>query len=416
MIVVLHLIAILILILLLSGSATTSGAETALFSLSQPQVRAFASDPDPRRRAVAALLARPRDLLVTILMINIAINILVQDVVAIAARDVSSWWITVALPLGLTVVFGELVPKSLAMANNQRIALALAPFVMCVANLVRPIRVPVVRWATRISQLLFPFLKPSPPLTADEIRHALAAGSRAGALTPEEVELCEGALELNETPVRALMTPGPDIQLYDLHQPLQALFGLMVQGGRSRVPITDGTIDHVIGILEAPVLFANRPQILEANDLIPLATKPLFVPESMVASDALTLLLARGAHLALVVDEYGSVNGLITREDLAETVIGTSQEPSQDDLQRAGFEAYIASGKSELSAVEEALGIELPNPHHRVTIGGWLTDELSRIPAAGDEYRGNGLYAQVLASEPTRILKLYLKKTGEVPR
>jgi putative hemolysin len=416
MTVVLHIVAILVLIVLLSGSATSSGAETALFSLSQPQVRAFATDPDPRRRAVAALLARPRDLLVTILMINIAINILVQDVVAIAASDVSSWWVTVALPLALTVVFGELVPKSLALANNQRIALALAPFVTRVANWVRPVRTPVVRWATRISQLLFPFLKPSPPLTADEIRHALAAGSRSGALTPEEVELCQGALELNETPVRALMTPGPDMQTYDLHQPVQELYQLMAQGGRSRVPMTDGTIDHVVGILEAPIIFAHRPLIREAKDLIPLASKPLFVPEAMVASDALTLLLARGAHLALVVDEYGSVNGLITREDLAETVIGTAQEPSQDDLQRAGFDAYIASGKSELSAVEEALGLELPNSHHRVTIGGWLTDELARIPAAGDEYRGHGLYAQILAAEATRIVKLYLKKTGEASR
>jgi putative hemolysin len=408
-------LAFVILVLLLGASATTSGAETALFSLSAPQIQAFTQDPNPRKRLVATLLSRPRDLLVTILMLNIAINICVQDVIAIVAAGETSWWITVGLPLVLTVIFGELMPKSLALANNQRIALALAPFISRVANFVRPIRVPVVKLATKISQILFPFLKPSPPLTSDEIRHALEAGSKTGALSAEEVELCQGALELNETPVRALMTPGPDIQFYDLHEPLNRLYGLMEREGRSRVPLTDGTIDQVVGILEAPTLFVHRPAIRVPKDLVPLADKPLFIPEAMVASDALALLLARRAHLALVVDEYGSVNGLITREDLAETVIGTAQEPSQDDLQRAGFDAYLASGKSELSAVEEALGLELPNPHHRVTIGGWLTDQLASIPKAGDDFRGHGLYVQVLAADPTRVLKLYLKKLGGTP-
>jgi putative hemolysin len=409
----LHLIAIAILLLLLSGSATSSGAETALFSLSLPQVRSFGQTADPRKRAVAQLLSRPRDLLVTILMINIVINILVQDVIAITAQGQTSWWVTVGLPLLLTVVFGELLPKSLALANNQRVALALGPFLLKVANVVRPIRIPVVKLATRISQVLFPFLRPSPPLTSDEIRHALAAGSRSGALSAEEVELCQGALELNETPVRALMTPGPDMQSYDLHQPLAELYRLMGEKGRSRVPLTNGTIDQVVGILESSAVFTHQPELMEAAQLVALATKPLFIPEAMVASDALALLLTRRAHLALVVDEYGSVNGLITREDLAETVIGTAQEPSQDDLQRAGFDAFLASGKSELTAVEEALQIPLPNPHNRVTIGGWLTDQLGKIPAAGDDFRGHGLYLQVLAADQTKVLKLYLKKIGE---
>ena len=389
-----------------------SGTETALFSLSKPQVRACAQSTDPRRRQIAQLLQRPRDLMVTLLMVNIAMNILVQDVIANLTENTPSWWISVGVPLALTVLFGELLPKSVALSNQLRIGQAVAPLVSFLAKALSIVRKPLVQAASWISHLLFSSMRPSAPLREEELEYALGVGSRAGVLTAEEREVCEGALELNTLSVRNLMTPAPELQVYEIQEPLTKLFELIEVHGRSRIPVVKGSLDGILGILEASVLFSRRPSIQQGEDLLPFLTPPHFLPEVSQARDALEMMLDKRLSMLFVVDEYGSINGLVTRDDLVQCIFGVEEEEQDVDVQKVGFHACIATGRAEVADIEELFQIKLPNEHHRLTLGGWLTDQMQMIPAAGAEWHSAGLAIQVLAAEPTHVVKLYVRFVG----
>jgi len=294
----------------------------------------------------------------------------------------------------------------------MKVAERVAPSIAFLAKKLGPLRKPVVRIASGISQLLFSSLRLSGPLREEEVEYALGVGSRSGVLTAEEKEFCKGALELNSLPVRNFMTPSFDLQVYDVNQPISRLTELIEVHGRSRIPVVKGSLDGILGVLDAAVLFSARPSIQKGDDLLPLLVQPCFIPEMSHARDALERMLEKGIALLFVVDEYGSINGLITRDDLVQCLFGTTEQTDEVDLQKVGFHACIAAGKAEVAALEEMFQMKLPNEHYRVTVGGWLTDQMQGIPAAGAEWQGHGLSIRVLAAEPTHVVKLYIRWQG----
>lgn len=403
---------IVFLIVLIFLSGYFSSTEVALFSLSSVKIKAYEINPDPRKRLIARLVLQPRDLLVTIFMLNTVVNILLQNVVSHMYGTQAGWEFTIGVPLALTLIFGEIIPKYIGIQNNAAISYYVAPTINMVQNLLKPIRKLIISITLPISRFLFFFLKKEKDISKDELQHVIRKSEEQGMLPREEAELVWGYLNLQDATVKELMRPREDMLYYDLKEPLSKLAHLIVDQQCSRLPVCDQNVQNILGIIDAKRYFMHSGVLNSPYDLIPLLDKPFYVPEMTLARMLLRRLDERGQELAMVVNEYGFITGLITYEDLVEVVVGqiTDLRDQKRLYTRAGPNEIIASGKLELSEFNQIFNAELESPLNMVTISGWLTEKTGDIPKSGTKFEIEGFLFQILAATPTRIRRLYIRK------
>lgn len=376
------------------------------------KVKSFKVDHDKRKQLVAQLLSSPKNLLVTIIMFNIIVNILIQNVTSSIFGDFSGWAFNVGIPLTLTIVFGEVIPKSIGMAHNAEISYRVAPILNVAQRLFLPVRRLLISVTSFVSRIVFFFLKPEEDISYEELQHALKASRRFGILNEDEAELVRGFLVLQDSQVKELMRPREEVLYYDLEEPLSKLVHLFVDQECSRIPVCRKNMDNVSGIITSQIYFLNRESLQAPTDIIPFLVKPFFVPERICAENLLRQMYDKEQSIALVVDEYGSISGLITLEDLVESVVGEIAD-ARDEKSRytmSGEDVLIASGKLELAEFEKIFGVVLPSENNVVTIGGWLTELMGDIPKTGAKYTSHGFFFHVLAADPKRIRRIYIRK------
>jgi CBS domain containing-hemolysin-like protein len=397
-------------------SAYFSGSEAALFSLSTLRLRAYHYDVDPRKRLIAHLLSKPRDLLVTVFMLNTFVNILLQNTTSHLAGSAGGWITKVGIPLLLTLIFGELLPKYVGLQHNLVISYWVSPVISFFQKLLTPLRNATMAVTLPLSKILFFFLKPESPITTEEIQHILKQSEEQGVFTPEEGEMINGYLYLQEATVKELMRPREEILYHDIHNPLTKLIHIFVDERCTRVPVCNDNLDNILGVITTKQFFLHRQEIDSSQDLTPYLFKAFYTPETTSAWDLLRRLTAQKEEMALVVDEYGSLSGLITREDLIETVVGEIADlrDGASLYTSAGKNEIIASGKLELDIFNRLFDTHLESPTHRLTIGGWLTERLSEIPKSGTKYELEGCLFQILAATPSRIRRLYIRKLKDL--
>lgn len=408
------LILPIILLIFTWTSGVLSASETALFSLSSMKVRTYRRSEDKTKQLIANLVQRPRDLLVTILMLNIAVNIIIQNVSSHFFGQYSGWTLKVGVPLFLTLIFGEIIPKSIAIQNNTRIAKKVAPTLAFLRTWLGPIR----RFLTRVTSLVcsvqFFFLKKQDEISQEELKHTLKRSQDLGVLHADEAELVKGYLQLQDATVKELMRPREDVIFYNIHEPIDQLVSKFVDQECSRIPVCEGDLNDVLGVATARLFFMHRHEINNTAALVRQLKKPFFVPESTPARKLLRQFEQKRTLLAIVVDEYGAVTGVITREDLVEAVVGEIVDRRDLELPytRADSNVIIASGKLELTEFEDVFGVKLESPNNMVTIGGWLTECLGDIPRNGTNYVTKDFLFHVLAAEPTRVRRVYIRRLG----
>ncbi len=402
--------AIAFLTLLVIFSAFFSASETALFSLSSMKLKEFSHHVSSRKRLTAKLLKSPLELLVTILMLIVFVNILVQNTTSHIFGTFSSWWYTVGIPLGLTLIFGEIIPKTLAIANNEKLAVLNAPVIEWARFILGPIRLLLTLFTFRLTKIFFFFLKKEKTITTDELKHALITGKKQGILNAGEVSLMRGYMHLRSKPVRALMKPREEIIYFDLNDSMKRLEELLVDREVSKLPVCDGDPEHMKGIINIRQYFLYKDRLKNPRDVLSLVTAPYFVPESMPARTLLKYLDNKERSLAVVVDEYGAISGLITREDLIEAVIGEiiDRRDVKSFYTFAGKDAVIASGKLELVELEHLFGIHPKT--NMVTVNGWIIETLGSLPKSGDKLTAGGFFLHILATDPKRIQRVYIRK------
>lgn len=406
------LIPIIILVFLTFASGYFSASETALFSLPSTKIKAYQFNADPRKRLIAKLVLQPRDLLVTVFILNTLVNILIQNVTSHMSGPTASWVFKVGIPLVIMLVFGEIIPKSIGLQNNLSLSYLVAPTIDFIQHFLRPIRTAVISITAPISRLLFFYLRKEESISKEELKHVLKTSQEHGVLHPEEAELVWGYLNLQDMQVKELMRPRDDMLYYDISEPLSKLIYLFVDQECSRLPICDKSIENLIGIITARTFFLNKDKLSTGNELIPYLTKPYYVPETTPARNLLHRFDEQNEVIAIVVDEYGSISGLITREDLVEVVIGEISDlrDVKSLYTRAGKNEIIASGRLELSEFNDLFNVDLISENNMVTLGGWLIEQLGDIPASGSKHETHGFLFQVLAADPNRIRRLYVRK------
>lgn len=406
---ILYIIAIIILIFC---SGYFSGSEAALFSLPTARLKTYQTAADPRKRLIATLLHHPRDLLVTVFMLNTLVNILLQNVSSNLFGDTANWAYTVGVPLILTLIFGEIIPKYIGLQNNISFSIFVAPTINFLQNILKPIRQATTAITIPISRAMFFYLRKEPEISKEELQHILKTSEEHGIFNADEGELIAGYLQLQDSQVWELMRPREEILFYDINEPLTKLTYLFVDQECSRIPVCNENLDEVLGVISAKEFFLHRDQLKNPQDLLPILTKPYYVPESTPAKLLLKRFHEQKQVIALVVDEYGSISGIIASEDLMEVVIGDIADRRDLDklYTKTGDNEIIASGKLELEEFNELFNVDLKSEGNMVTIGGWLMEQLGEIPKSGSKYELQNFFFQILAATPNRIRRLYIRK------
>lgn len=379
------------------------------------QLQGFRKEKDPRKVLVAKLLDSPRDLLITIIIMNVVVNILIQNVVSSIFGEFSTWALNVGVPLGLTLVFGEFLPKSLGIANNERLSPYVAKFIWRLGKILLPARLGLIRITSSISRTMFFFLKKEKEISTEELQHILRSSRARGVLAEDEAELMRGYLNLQESTAKEFLRPREEVIYFEIQEPISKLIHLFVDQECTRIPVCEGGIDNVIGIMNSGQFFLHRESLQESKDIRPLCKKPFFVPESTSAQALLDQMYEKRETLAILVDEYGAFSGLISIEDLVEAVVGeiVDRRDEKSRYTRSGEDVIIASGKLEIMELEELFDVRIESQHHMVTIGGWLTEQLGDIPKSGYKYTWNNLFFHVLSADDKRVRRVYIRRFKE---
>jgi putative hemolysin len=418
---------LLLLIALLAASAYFSGAETSLFSLRPLQLERLRRR-DPRAgQAVAALLERPRALLTTVLIGNNIVNILLSVIgagffVELFGHEDGPFLATLVLTLAL-LVFGEIVPKTIAVGEPEAGSRLVAPSLWSVHRVLRPLTRVVTSLTDRMGASLERRITPrQEALTEDEIKTLITMGSEYGVLGEREKEFIHNVFHLNDRVVGDILTPRSQVFALDATERIDAVRANVARAGFSRIPIyTDGP-ENVVGIVEVTDLL-HDDGAPDPRRLADVAHDLHFYPDGKSVGSLLIEMRERGMHLAGVVDEHGSFAGIVTLEDAVEEVIGEVL-----DLHDRGRYAVThgpagevtIAGQMELEVFNQLFDCSLED-EDVATIGGYMTKQLGRIPQTGDVLRTPDVVLVVERALPQRVVDVRVhdrkraQRRGETP-
>ena len=251
----------------------------------------------------------------------------------------------------------------------------------------------------------------------EEIRTIVTEGHREGLLEEDAREMIEGVIELGDADVSQIMTPRTDMHMLPLDLSWDELLRDVIGFGHTRIPVFDATRDDIVGVLYAKDLLPElaKPQESDRRTVGELARKPIFVPETKAVDDLLEMFQQERTHIALVLDEYGGVAGLVTIEDVLEEIVGEIVDEYDDvveeEIRQLDDNACEALGRTHVDEVNEALGLSLPEDQDFDTIAGFVFTELGRVPTIGDqlEYQG-AVRVTVLAATKRRIERVRVER------
>ncbi len=413
---------LLFLAILLGFSAFFSGSETALFSLPRFSVEKLKQRKPARGEIISLLLSRPRRLLISIVIGNMLVNILSSalaerlsfEIFASSSLQSAAWIFSTVVMTFIILIFCEVGPKVLAINRSEKISLTVAPAIFFLQRLVTPLRVVV----QAVSDFIISFWeKKKPhreiPLSREELETALDQGSREGTLNGDGKEMISEIFKLGDKSVRQLMTPRNEIASFEIDTPLEEIAAVIREKEYSRIPIYSGKMENVVGLLYPKDLLIARVRGIERPVLADLLRRPYFIPETMKASRLLKEFLARKIHIALVVDEYGGIAGLITLDDLVEEIIGEIRERGEEPpgYEEVGDDTVQLPGRLELEYLNGEFGLDLRGENN-VTLGGFLSERLGRLPQPGDVCMLDDIRFTVVSVKKRRVDQVLLYRPG----
>ena len=403
------------LIALLLISALLTGAEAAYFSLGRTRLKRLAEERGAGDGALQPLLKRPHDLLVTLLVGTTLVQIAASALAAVMAAKMFG---PVGLPIAigamtvLLVVFGEVLPMTLAVEHPERYSAWVNRPVRWLSVLVWPFRVLLGGLTALTLRVVGSERKQGEPeISEEELRTLVDVGAREGIVDRTEREMIHKVFELEDRLVREVMVPRPDMFCLDLATPPPDILPLLREHLHSRVPVFDETVDQIVGVLYTKDLLPYLRGLPPGFDVRAHLHPPYFVPESKRADALLREFQAKKLHLAIVVDEYGGTAGLVTLEDLLEELVGEIRDEFDEEerlIQKLDATTYRVSGKLSIEELNAATGLNLPNESFD-TVGGWVLDLFGRVPHKGEKAHTDEVTVAVEKVQRTRIVEVLLQ-------
>jgi CBS domain containing-hemolysin-like protein len=404
----------LLFVVLFAASFVFSGTETAFFSLQELDRRRLEESPSSTHRRIVAVLRERTALITTVLIGNETVNIAIASTSAalLAAVAPDRPWLTVVIVTPVLVLLSEVTPKILAFRFN-RLWVDLVVWPLSLLQLVLwPVRVVV---AGLVAVLARPFgvtrVAPEREVGEEEFLAFVEQGEEQGIVGEEERELIEAVFDLDDLPVARVMTPKPDVFAVPVDVAWDDLLAACQDARFSRVPVWEGSPDNIVGVLLLKDLLRHRRQPFRSPEqLRRLLLPPVFVPTSKPANEMMKEMLKRRFHMAFVVDEHGTVVGLVSLDDLIIELVGEIEdEPSPeevDDVQRDG-DGWNVRASVGLDDLADLTGVALPTGDYH-TVAGFVLESLGRIPDPGDVVGHEGWQLTVLSVEDRRIVDVRL--------
>ena len=403
---VLKLLALLVLV---ACSAVLTGAEAAYFSLGRARLKLI-SEQRGSGAPLAPLLQRPHDLLVTLLVGITVINI-GSAALAASIADTLFGQRGLAIAIGTMVfmltVFGEVLPMTMAVQYPLQFSRLASWPVSWLSRVLTPVRV-ILSGLTRLTVRSVGQEHASLELTEEELRTLVDVGAREGVVEREEREMIHKVFELEDTLVRSLMVPRTDIFCLDVETPAERILPALREQLHSRVPVYEGAIDSIIGILYTKDLLPYVRGLPPSFDLRSVLHPPYFIPESKRADALLQEFQAKKLHLAVVVDEYGGTAGLVSLEDLLEELVGEIADEYDEPerlIDAVDAHTFRVAGKLSIDQLNDVTGLRVSNETYD-TVGGWVLDLFGRVPRKSERVETPELTITVEKVERTRVVEV----------
>lgn len=403
-------LVLLAFLIVLSGFFSSS--EAALFSLTSLHVHKMREEKFPFAASVQKLLAAPKRLLITIIVGNEIVNILISTLAAglfIGLFGAKGAGLAVLFTAPMLLIFAEAIPKNIAKTGPMQSASFVAPLMSLVSVLERPI----VFVLEKLSGLILkPFLEKEPAgepsVMEGEFRTLIDVGHEEGIIDKNQRDLIHRVFDLEDTEVGEIMTPRVDMFCLPLTLSLEEAKKEIVRHGYSRIPIYGEDRDDIIGVLYAKDLLTDISNGRPAADTAMLLRKPYFIPLEKSAGSLLKDFQTRKLHLAIIVDEYGGIAGLVTMEDILESLFGDIYD--ERDTRKKLYHVLndrtmIVMGMMPIDDFNELAGTDLSSEDYD-TVGGYVLHLFGRLPIKGDEVADNGFIFRIEKMAKARIVRI----------
>ena len=415
---------ILAIVVLIIISGFFSGSETALTAASRARINQLEKSKEKlaERAGIVGILIRSKERLIGALLlgnnlVNILASALATSLFLSLFGEAGVAIATLVMTL-IVVVFAEVLPKTWAISSPERFALAVAPIVRVIVSIFAPITSIIsafVRWL--LARFGISVLEDQSVLSgADELRGTLDLMHEEGAVIKSDRDRVGGVLDLHDLEVEDVMVHRTEMESVDINLDNEELISLILQSAYTRIPLYDSEPENIVGIIHAKSLFRALSEVgndASKVDLMEIAQKPWFVPVTTSLQVQLNQFLRRQSHLAIVLDEYGEVEGLVTLEDIIEEIVGDISDEHDIDLK--GVEpqpdgSLIVDGGVPIRDINRAMDWSLPDDE-ATTIAGLVIHEARTIPEQNQQFTFHGLRFLVLKKERNRLTSLKLVPT-----
>jgi putative hemolysin len=414
-------LTLLVLVFLVLCSALLTGAEAAYFSLGRNRLKRLATQTEAG--SSARLIERPHELLVTLLVGITLVNIAAAAIAATLAVELFGERFGLAVEIVAMILilttFGEVLPMTIAVKRPEAfLAVARRP-VAWLGVLLAPVRVGLGALTVLTLRLVGGPERPrQPELTEEELRTLVDVGASEGVVERAEREMIHKVFQLEDTQVRAVMVPRTDMFCLDVNTAREKILPALREQLHSRVPVYEGSIDVIVGVLYTkdllPYVLTGLPPDF---DLRAHLHPPYFVPESKRADQLLQEFQAKRLHLAIVVDEFGGTAGLVALEDLLEELVGEIADEYDEPerlVQRVDDKTYRVAGKLPIDDLRALTGLAVSDENYN-TVGGWVLDLFGRVPRKAERLETPEFVVTVEKVERTRVVEVLVTLRKSTP-
>ncbi len=422
--------SILLLVFLIGTNAFFAMSEIAVLSVQENRIKRLADNGNKKAKTLLKVTKEPSDFLATI-QVGVTLSgflasavaaenfagILVEALAFLPVNrellnGISIVVITILLSY-VTLIFGELVPKRVGMNHAEKISLSVSGILWAFYRVAKPF-VRLLAASTNGMLRLLHISEEEQKVTEEDILSLVDAGEEGGILEENEKNMIENIFEFDDKDVGKVMVHRTEIAAVDIHSTTMAVLDLAAKEGYSRIPVYEGNLDHIVGIIYVKDLISAVGTENKNLSLRQFMRAPLYVPKSKSCSSLLKEFQERKVHIAVAIDERGGTAGLVTLEDLLEIIVGNIQDEfdhEPEEFQQIGDRAYLIDGSAFLWDIEKRMGIHLFDHCEADTIGGYILEKLERFPVKNEKFLLQNSGFQVIIREVSerRIKKVLIK-------
>ncbi len=427
---------LLLLIALIFVNAFFAASEIAIITLNDNKLKKMAEEGHKRAKMVLRLTEDSSNFLATIQIGVTLAGFLTSAVAASSMSEPLARWFISLVPAAaaysavietislilitlimsfFSLVFGELVPKRVAMKKAEGISFAVIGILRVVAAITRPL-VKLLSVSTNLVVRLFG-IDPhadEEQVTEEEIRMMVDVGEEKGVIEVSQREMINNIFEFDDITAEDIMTPRTDVYALDVNDPIEEALSIAMQEGYSRLPVYEEDIDHVFGVLYVKDLLPYVGKLLpESLSLRDFARPIYFVPGTKRCGELFSEMTEKHLQMSVVVDEYGGVAGIVTMEDLLESIVGNIQDEfdhEEEDITQTGEHSFEVDGSTAIEELNDMLDVKLPEGDYD-TLGGFIMDRLGRIPTEQETVTYENLAITVLKMDDRRIDTVHIEIT-----